>query len=383
MASFTCCISGLVISCDHFPIYLGTESKTCHPIFHAPQKKLFSFARKWAAHELTETDSYLLFLALLKSTDRVYFRLPAIHTERTAQIVANNMEQLMIAVSRMNSVGTPETVFPPIAITADSRSLDSARYWIEAWMENYEEFKKGYSFASSIKKLSIREAALERMIKSPHRDTSSYAEILAEWAADAANFPVYPTLVDGINIPLCDYWKKVITAAAKREYFTVPKIELLDVIEHCENNIEPGSIHFHKLMEVLKDTRAYLEGFLGEINSPKQTNRHNRLELWNFAPDAPRNDGSSISGNDDVFTENIQAIINSAPAKEPIRSEFTSSLEYIKAKIKYSTAQAAIKSMSEAGMTAIQTGRRASDTDKVIDTSVQSNQEGGNDGLGF
>lgn len=373
MASYKCCISGLIISTDHFPIFLDTDSSCCHPIFHASQKKLFGFTRKWAAHELTSTDSYLLFLALLKSTDRVHFRLPAVHTDRTNQIVANNMEQLMICVSRMNSIAVPENVFPAIAITADSRSLDSARYWIEEWAKVYEEHKKGYSFASSIKRLSVREAALERMIKSPHRDPSSYAEVLADWAADAANFPTYSTMVDGINIPICDYWKQVVIAAARKEYFSVPKIELLDVIEHCENNIEPGSIHFHKLMEVLKETRQYLEGFLGELNSPKQTNRGNRLALWNFAPDAPHDLGSYNHPNEvDVFTENIQAIINSAPIKEPSRNDYNSSLEFIKAKIKWSTAQAALTSMKESGLEAIQTGRRATDKD-----------EGDNNVLGF
>lgn len=343
MTTFKCAISGLTVHCDYFPLSLDTDAGCMHPIFCAPQRKLFSYARKWASSELTRTDSYLLFLALLRSTDRIHFRLPAIHTERTDSIVANNMEQLLIAISRMNSVVTPAVIFPNIAITADSRSLDSARYWIQNWLDIYEEFKRGYSFAANVKKLSIREAALERMIKSPHRDTASYAGELAKWASTAANFPTYPTLVDGINIPICDYWEQVIIAAARKEYFSVPKIELLDVIEHCESNIEPGSIHFHKLMEVLKDTRAYLEGFLGELNSPR-INRYNILGLWSFAPDAPVGEDST-----DIFTENIRAIVAAAPTTEPRATEFTSKFEYLKAKIKYDTAKAAIASMNSLG----------------------------------
>ena len=62
---YQCAYSNLQLNVDYFPGFIST-TETIHPIFHIPQKKLLSYLGKWSSGELTETDSYLLFLAILK-----------------------------------------------------------------------------------------------------------------------------------------------------------------------------------------------------------------------------------------------------------------------------------------------------------------------------
>ena len=132
MATYLCCYSGLEITVSHFPLYLSnrTEHRCAHPIFHVPQKNLLSYARKWSAKELTSIDSYLLYVALLRSTELVYFRTPAVYVERklieeanvphsgmgSDSIVSTNMEKLMIAISRINSLYNFKAKFPEMII---------------------------------------------------------------------------------------------------------------------------------------------------------------------------------------------------------------------------------------------------------------------------
>lgn len=336
MAHIICAYSGLELHINHFPISL-TNRESHHPIFDAPQRALFSYARKWAAHELTPTDSYLLFTALLKSTNRVHFRVAARYSEgATDQVVANNMDKLLVALSRMNSINVAGEVFANVAITNESANMENARYWIQSWQDNYEDFKDNYSFAANVKKLSLREAALERMIRSPHREVSYYADDLAKWATLAGNFPTGTTEVDGLQVPLSDYWEGIIIAAANKRFFTIPRHDLEECIEYCQENIDPGSIYSHKLLAVLREARSYLAGFLGDISGLGASKK--RVPIWNFPGSEPGTPYQE-EHEDDVFAANLDVVVASAPATIPVRGMFATNMQYLMAKIKWSAAQ--------------------------------------------
>lgn len=341
MAAFICSVSGLKIGCSHFPIYLENR-EAHHPIFDASQRVLFGFTSKWAGNSLTPTDSYLLYVALLRSTNRIFFRIPARYCERqTDALVANNMEKLLVTISRMNSISVPGEIFSSVAISNDSATLESSPHWIDNWNENYEEFKDNYSFASSVKRLTIREAALEKMIKSPHIPVSDYAGILAKWASVAGQFPQGNTLVDGINIPLCDYWESLIIAAAKKQFTSIPSRELAELIEHCEIEIPAGSIYRFNLMKVLDEAKDYIGGFLQMVAGTSTLTRH---IPWVFGPDAPP--ASDADENMDAI--NMNAIVANAPTEEPRRDQFASHYLFITAKIKWNAART-IKAAQAAG----------------------------------
>lgn len=342
MASFTCAYSGLEIHTTYFPLHLHAR-ESHHCIFDAPQRTLFNYVPKWAHHELTREDSYLLFVALLKSSGRVHFRQPARYSQGASDaIVANNMEKLLIALSRMNSINAPGEIFAAVAINQESCVMENAKHWIDNWLSNYEEFKSNYSFAANAKKLTMREAALKRMIKSPHRDVSYYAVDLAKWASLAGNFPAGLTLVDGVNVPLAEYWEGIIIAAANKRFFTIPKKDLEEVVVHCDENVAPGSIYHHKLMLVLREAKSYLEGFLGDLSG---RGLGKRVPIWNFVEGG--SEQSEGVDEPDIFAANLDRIVAAAPTIAPVRANYSTNMQYISAKIKYDAAQSVLAARKE------------------------------------
>jgi len=106
-----CAYSSITFTVEHFPGTLSSR-ESYHPVFDMPQKRLLSNLGKWSSGGLTPTDSYLMFLAVLRSTDLVDFRVPAIRTEKTDATIAQNMEALCRTVIRLNSVSNPAVCFP-------------------------------------------------------------------------------------------------------------------------------------------------------------------------------------------------------------------------------------------------------------------------------
>jgi hypothetical protein len=106
MAKVTCSKSGTYFSCEFMPFAL-TSKDLVHPLFHTPQKKLLSLAGVWSAGKLSATESYLLFLSLLDSTSLVQWRSHAQYTEKTDQIIANNMHGLIDIIGKINLIQHP------------------------------------------------------------------------------------------------------------------------------------------------------------------------------------------------------------------------------------------------------------------------------------
>jgi len=361
MAKFICCYSGLEINVSHFPLYLSRAENTtaCHPIFHVEQKKLLSYARKWSSGELTVTDKYLLYVALLKSTDLVYFRVPCAFEEAhitvdgdrfvlkhgTQKTIAQNMEHLLIAVSRINSVLNPRVRFPEVVISTETANLWNSKHWIDNWNQVYEDYKAGITRQEKIAEQSQRELALHRLIKSPHRRIESYSAELATWTAEAADFPIFTIKhpVHNQPVPLAEYYKEIIGHACCKEYFKITnKADLEEVIALCHERIafsiekgenSGGSIQSFLLFQVLNDAQKYLDSFItgGEKRTP--TIKLPISDTWRF-PDATDDSGTS------EFVSGIQTLIESVPenAPKPVITDYPNKLAYLTAKFKWDAA---------------------------------------------
>lgn len=351
MANFICCYSGLEVKTNHFPMYLSSrEPHLCsHPIFHASQKSLLSYARKWSARELTPTDSYLLFIALLRSTELVYFRAPAKYIPRelieseygsysslgTDSIVATNMEALMVAICRINSLSSTRVKFPEVIISAETNILWNVKHWIDSWVEVWKDYHEGVSRQEHIARISEREIALHRMIKSPHRKIESYSKDLAEWADEAGSFPTFLiTTPDDRKIPYNEYYIELIQLCAAREFSKVNRRDLEELIETIHERIEAGSIQFHLLMEILKGAKGYLMALMVEDSKKSVVYKLRPQDTWKFADDS------------DELSEHETKLIEETSEEAPVASNFAKKIDYIKAKIKFEAAQAARKKLS-------------------------------------
>jgi hypothetical protein len=315
-----CSYSGISFQCEHFPGKIDTGD-ACHPVFYLPQKKLLAYVGKWAAGELTPTDSYLLFLATLKSSDLIHFRTSAVRTNLTDSIVANNMEHLVKVVSKISSIQHPAACFPQYVVSPETRSLGNVHHWIANWEDAYQDFHSGRSRDYDTKKLVAREAALERMIKNPHRPISAYSSQIADWAAVAGDFPTSntPSPITGRQIPLSEYWKIVITkCASESSIFSIPKKDIAELLEHCRDNIPVGSIFSNALFKILESALTRQTNFLGLGDSD--------LSSGTF---------KILSPGDSVESANMSALIQSAPDHAPEQKEYPNKLAYLRAKMRY------------------------------------------------
>lgn len=321
-----CAYSSIEFECSHIP---GTfhSPELYHPIFSLPQKRLLAFTSKWSHGELTPTDSYLLFLAILNSSDLIEWRVPAARCEQTDSLVANNLESLLKTVIKLNTVPNPDTIFPHYAISPDTRFLTNVRYWIENWEDSYRSYKSGYRSAHESAITIRREAALTRMIRSKHRSVSSYSRELAYWAAQAGSFPTFiisSPFASSLNsqISCSDYWQECIVRCTKNEYiFSIPDKDLEELISHCEDNIPVGSIHSNALFTVLRTAQKRKKTFL-DLGDPDAKASYTLLSSQSTAESA-----------------NLKALIDSAPEDMPVREHYPSSFAYMKAKLRWDMAK--------------------------------------------
>lgn len=328
MARILCSLSSISFTCEHFPILLESR-ESYHPIFDVPQRKLLPFLKKWAAGELTPTDSYLLFLALLRSSELVNFRVPCIRTARTDSIIAQNMEALARSVTRINTIVSPASLFPSFVISTDTRDLDNVRYWIENWNEHYADFQNGTRRDYDTRKLVQKEAALSRLIRSPHKSVASYATQLAEWAAVAGSFPSFTikSPFNGFPTSIADYWKVIISRCATESYlFSIPEKDLEELIEHCQEHIPNQS----------DDESRFSFALFKLLNSAKKK----KEGLLNFGDkDIGATTYAILEDSSDTQDLNIKLMVDHAPETKPTPDQYPSKFQFMKAMARWNMAQ--------------------------------------------
>jgi len=239
------------------------------------------------------------------------------------------MEELVKTVSRLNTVMSQYSTFPHYIISSETRGLDNVKYWIENWNEAYADFKAGkqrdVQGRDEWKRLNIREAALERLIKNPHRALSSYATQIADWAVLAGNFPTWITqnsFPPYNKISCADYWKLLIQKCAHEEsLYSIKRVDLVDLLEHCEEHISAGSIYSNALFKILRHALERQKNFLG-LGDMDITSSNYQI----------------ISSDSSAEAANLRAMIDSAPTELPRPEQYPTRFAYMKAKMRYDMA---------------------------------------------
>lgn len=322
-----CGKSGIEFTCEFFPGFNRTGNYH-HPVFSLSPHQLLSYAGKWIAGELTQTDSYLLFVAGLDSTGLLEWRCPIKTTDATASIVAQNMNKLFNVLGKLDVIKHPSFAVPRFCISHETNNLANVKHWLECWLEAYDNFKNGYQSISLNQKIARREAALERLIKNKQRTVQSYSSLLADWAALAGAFPEFAVNIDGAALTCRDYWKQLISKCSNKDaLWKINAADLQELIEHCEENIDHGSIYSHTLMKYLRTAYAEITNPLG-YGAPLST----KFEILE-------------DDNADVANANLQAIIANAPSVMPQEKDYPTKFLWLKAKMAYQLAQ---KSKSQA-----------------------------------
>lgn len=323
-----CAYSGIEFQCQHFPADLYSR-EAVHPIFYVKQTKLVSYIAKWTAGELTPTDTYLLFLSLLNSTELIEWRVPVVRTQQTDSIVAINMERLVNLIASFNLIKNPLDVLPKFAITPETKTLDTISYWLESWSDAVVEYRTGYRTTNQLNAIRGREQLLEKLIKNSQRDIASYATILADWAELAGSFPRFEMKdPQGIKTTLADYWKSIIKKCCKSEsIFEIPADDLAELLEHCETEIPAGSIYHAKLLTLLREGVKRQSSFLGS--------------------DFVATKFVVLDADTSVEDANKLLLINSAPEAKPVEKDYPTKVAFLRAKLAYDMKQKYERDLAE------------------------------------
>lgn len=313
-----------------------------HPIFSVPQSTLLSPAQitRWAEQSLTAQECYLYFLALLRSSELVTFRSPAIYISQDSiagilqqAVIATCMERLLRLLEKQSLLPQTTHIFPRLVISntiPETQNLSAIPDWLGTWEQAIQDAVNAYKSISLSQKIITREHALERLIKSPDTAPHVLANQLAEWAALAGAFPSTQTQYiesQKREMTLGEYWKLIIRACAKEErIWYIPKQDLEELISHCEDNIPHGSIYASALMRFLRNGRSAQFNYLGlgDIDLSPVSNACVPFRI--------------LDGETSKEDANKLAIIDTAPSSPPIRKDYPSEMAFIAARLKYDMA---------------------------------------------
>lgn len=320
-----CKYSGLQFEVQHFPFSL--ESRECaHPVFSIPQQKLLVLLSRRFPSELKPIDSYLGFLSLLHSTNRIEWRVPCIYTPAIDSIIAANMEYLIRTVGVTSAIQHPAFTMPSFVITPDTRSLSTVHHWIAVWNDCVVQFQDGNKRAQLHDRIVRREQAMDRILRDRSKSPKDYANQLADWAALAGEFPTGTVPVDGKQISLAEYWKQMIRRAARQEaIFSINETDLAELIEHCEETLfvrDYGIDHAKTVLKVLRDAAESKKSFLGLGDFDIRTSTYRILDDADTAERA-----------------NVLAMIDSAPVEKPVEPNYPSKIAYLRALYKWKAAR--------------------------------------------
>lgn len=337
MAHITCAISSIQFTCSQFNS-LNIGNKTCyHPIFTLPQKQLLALVNNYLADHLTlsEQEVYLLYIALLKSTELVAIQSPCLPSDRAYAIAVNNIESLASVIPALNSI--PQKSFNPpnviISKTNDSNNLTASPQWISLWEDSVADWNARYiDSVKRNKKANLDEAIASIKLSAPDNPIK-HAKSLAEWASIAGQFPKELTCYNVTaskpkDMLVSDYWKSLIKRCVKSEnIFTMDSGDLEDLIEYCEDFIPHGSTSATQLMKTLRNTHSKLLDILGiGISNGGGNTKFSIL-------DTTDNDANS---NEAIA---LTAIITNAPTVEPKECDYPNKFAFIRAKMAFGIAK--------------------------------------------
>lgn len=312
MAHAICAKSGIPFDIQYFP-YSFTEGELHHPVFDLSYEQLVSerLLSKWLNRQMSEIDTKLYFLSLLHSSGLVEFQT---YARPTLAVCELNMEALLDILSWTHTIIHPRLSMPRMCISQDTATLDNVRNWIAAWNAARADFENGYKELTRNQLMMRKEDTLQRLIKDQQKELHDFAGILADWATLSAEFPNFSTVVNGVTLPIADYWKQILVTCSKSptHIWRLDIDDMKELLEHLETNLEHGSIYAHATMKLLRDGIETHNNYLG-------------FSIINYA--------------EDVQVANQRMLADSAPSTEPKLGDYPNKIMYLKDKIRWDQSQ--------------------------------------------
>jgi hypothetical protein len=325
MARITCAISGIRFSTSHLEsLSIPATAGYYHPVFALTYSQLHSLYTDHCKGKLTPPDSYLLFLAFLNSSDKIDWQHPVTlnpNDSSTKQLIQNNIAQLISVLERTGLIAHPSFKQPNFRVSAEGSYLVQIPNWIEAWQDNIANFQQGRIDSKLRDDLQAVENRLSKLILSGDKP-ERFSHVIAQWANQAAEFPAAKAELYERTIRSCFNITKM---------FNTPLPLLKEIKDYCECNIDVGSIHFHTLSNVLKEGIKRHVDYLGGSS----------LALGYTLLESPVSQQVTLAARqvEDKNNKQLLEIAATASTSPPVESDYTTSVEFLRAKLAYRVAK--------------------------------------------
>lgn len=320
----TCAISSVKFEVPGFTrVNIPHSQGYFHPVFALKQKQLYTLYRLHCTGELTDTDSYLVFLALLHSSGKIEWNHPATRNPNdpnTKKLVQNNIAQLIRVVEKTALIKHPGFKQPEYRVNLHNSSLETLPNFIKAWEENIIFFNQKRATIRARQELLEIENRLSALINSGV-SPEKYAYLVANWAREAGDFPP----------DKAELWTKTIRSCFNIDkMFKTPLSLLKEIKDYCECNIEAGSLYFHALSEALKEGISKHVDYLGGGS----------LALgYTILPNFSTGSSLEDAKKQEEMKQKLEELSLTAPEVPPNKYDYPDTLSYVKAKMAFRIAQ--------------------------------------------
>ncbi len=325
MTRSTCAISGLKFATSYFDsLVIPHTEGYVHPIFACERVKLYPYYTDHCLGKLTTTDSYLLFLAFLHSSELVTWEYPAScnpQAQSTKALIEHNLTQLVAILEKTDLIQHPQFSQPKVKVYFDNSNLLQLPNWIVTWEDNIRDFYSKKADTIELEALQHLENKLTTHIYSSN-PPEKYARVIADWACKAGDFPIQHAVL----------WKETIRSCFSiTKMFNTPLPLLKEIKDYIECNIPVGSIHFTAVYDVIKEGIAKHEDYLGGSS----------LALgYTLLPSLDSTGKSTIAASQAELkgSAEVATIAANASERPPVRLDYPDTLSFLKAKLAYRVA---------------------------------------------
>lgn len=300
------------------------HSTNFHPIFTLPLKELLTLSTDWFDGKTSKEENYLLFLALLRNTDLIDWKVP-VHN-MSYSTVQKYMEAMLKTATWVDAIGSKhvnrkhyivdpitevliELPLPRWIINHTTNNLENVGVWLETWNNTKYEWMEHSKQRELRNSIVAREQLLLKQIQLHFDNTENYSNRLANWAMDAANVPMEWRAA----------WTRLFNLKGLSVYAEKP-FNLDRLLEHMEDELpvtDSTTFSFYVLKHVRKLVAQNKKGIGSELGF----------------------DDIKIVDENSIENKNRKIVAASAPLVEPVEKDYSNKFLYLKAKAAFNVAK--------------------------------------------
>ena len=264
MATLNCSYSGYSwASTDSAFRYLKAYCN--HPVMALKYSQLERLYKLWTYRKLSEDESKLLFVALLKSCPLVTFKNSLVwESLQTHKIAAwlPEVVQLNETVQALGNHTAIKSILPSLVISTESGNTNGLDF--HSFAAACDETLLHHYYTNTYQKLleereELKRDSLKRALMNKTKNPTRYIKHLGSWLQDAAQFPSNKSFTfEGKEITLSEYWLYCFQACGTRDksfrYLSIDRVDLLDLLDWIDEYLPMSTIYSFQARKIVADT---------------------------------------------------------------------------------------------------------------------------------